>query len=66
VAITKSKGKLTTTQASTRKKLLSELEDAQNSLQFFQTSVLYTDETREPLIQQVNTKIAELQQQLSK
>jgi hypothetical protein len=35
-------------------------------LQFFQTSVLYTDETREPLIQQVNTKIAELQQQLSK
>jgi hypothetical protein len=66
VAVTKSKGKLTTTQASTRKKLLSELEDAQNSLQFFQTSVLYTDETREPLIQQVNTKIAELQQQLSK
>ncbi|RZK45313.1 MAG: RepB family plasmid replication initiator protein [Hymenobacter sp.] len=63
-AITKPKSKLIATQASRRKKLLSELEDAQNSLQFFQTSVLYTDETREPLVQQVNTRISELQQQL--
>jgi hypothetical protein len=64
VAPAKLKGKSTASQSNQRKKLLSELEDAQNSLQFFQTSVLYTDETREPLVQQVNTKILELQQQL--
>ena len=47
-----------------RKKLLSELEDARNSLAFFQTSLLYTDETRPGFVAQVTAKIAELEQQL--
>jgi len=50
--------------ASQRKKLLSELEDARNSLSFFQTSLLYTDDTRPPLVQQVTEKIAQLTLQL--
>jgi hypothetical protein len=49
---------------SQRKKLLSELEDARNSLAFFQTSLLYTDETRPAFVAQVKSKIAELEQQL--
>jgi hypothetical protein len=64
LAATKPKGKLTTAQASQRKRLLSELEEAQNSLKFFQTSVLYTDETRLPLVAQVKKKITSLGAQL--
>jgi len=47
-----------------RKKLNDELADAQNSLQFFQTSLLYTDETRPALVAQVTAKISELEKQL--
>ena len=47
-----------------RKKLTDELADAQNSLQFFQTSLLYTDETRPALVAQVTAKISELEKQL--
>lgn len=49
---------------SQRKKLQSELEDARNSLQFFQTSPLYTEETRQPLVREVKAKIAQLEAQL--
>lgn len=49
---------------SRRKKLLTELEDARNSLAFFQTSLLYTDDTRPGFVAQVRAKIAELEQQL--
>jgi hypothetical protein len=51
---------------SQRKKLQLELEDARNSLQFFQTSLLYTEETRPPLLQEVMTRIAQLELQLAK
>jgi hypothetical protein len=50
--------------ASQRKKLLAELEDARNSLAFFQTSLLYTDDTRPGFVAQVTAKIAELEQRL--
>jgi mRNA-degrading endonuclease toxin of MazEF toxin-antitoxin module len=50
--------------ASQRKKLQSELEDARNSLQFFQTSPLYTEQTRQPLVREVADKIAQLEAQL--
>jgi hypothetical protein len=63
--VTKPKAKSNAALTSRRKKLLSELEDARNSLNFFQTSLLYTDETRPPLIAQVRTKITELEQQLT-
>jgi len=52
--------------SSQRRRLQSELEDARNSLSFFQTSLLYTDETRPPLIAQVKSKIVELEQQLQR
>lgn len=60
----KARGKLNQALSSQRKKLLSELEDARNSLLFFQTSLLYTDETRPVFVAQVKDKIAELEQQL--
>jgi len=50
--------------ASQRKRLQSELEDARNSLQFFQTSPLYTEQTRQPLVREVTAKIAQLETQL--
>jgi hypothetical protein len=50
--------------ASQRKKLLSGLEDARNSLKFVQTALLYTDETRPGAIAQVQARIEELQQRL--
>jgi hypothetical protein len=50
--------------SSQRRRLQSELEDAQNSLSFFQTSLLYTDDTRPALVAQVKSKITELEQQL--
>jgi hypothetical protein len=61
-----SKTKTRTSQALTsqRRRLQSELEDARNSLSFFQTSLLYTDDTRPALVAQVKSKIAELEQQL--
>jgi hypothetical protein len=60
----KPKARVNSTLASQRKKLQSELEDAKNSLQFFQTSPLYTEETRQPLVQEVTAKIAQLEAQL--
>lgn len=50
--------------AKQRKKLTDELADARNSLQFFQTSLLYTDETRHSMVAQVTAKIVELEKQL--
>jgi hypothetical protein len=50
--------------AKQRKKLTDELADARNSLQFFQTSLLYTDETRPALVAQVTAKIAELEKKI--
>jgi hypothetical protein len=47
-----------------RRKLIDDLDDARNSLQFFQTSLLYTDETRPPLVAQVTARIAELEKQM--
>jgi acyl transferase domain-containing protein len=47
-----------------RKKLTDELADARNSLEFFQTSLLYTDDTRPAMVAQVAAKIAELEKQL--
>jgi hypothetical protein len=58
------KNKLNAALASERKKLSSELEDARNSLLFFQTSLLYTDETRPAFVEQVSAKIRELERQL--
>jgi hypothetical protein len=60
----KLKARVSPALANQRKKLQSELEDAKNSLQFFQTSPLYTDQTRQPLLQEVTAKIAELERQL--
>jgi hypothetical protein len=45
------------------KKITSELEDAHNSLRFVQTAIIYTDETRAIALQEVQTRIAELEQQ---
>jgi hypothetical protein len=63
---TPAKPKTKTSQAtsSQRRRLQSELEDAHNSLSFFQTSLLYTDDTRPALVAQVKSKITELEQQL--
>ena len=49
--------------ASQLKKLNSELEDARNSLRFVQTAVIYTDETRPAAVQEVQGRIAQLEQQ---
>jgi uncharacterized protein YdbL (DUF1318 family) len=66
--VTSSKPKARPSQAlnSQRKKLQGELDDARNSLVFFQTSLLYTDDTRPAYVAQVKSKIAELEQQLGK
>jgi hypothetical protein len=45
------------------KKITSELEDAHNSLRFVQTAIIYTDEARTIALQEVQTRIAELEQQ---
>ncbi|RZK42950.1 MAG: RepB family plasmid replication initiator protein [Hymenobacter sp.] len=64
--VTPTKPKARTNQAlsSQRRRLQSELEDAHNSLEFFQTSLLYTDDTRPALVAQVKSKITELEQQM--
>lgn len=64
--VTPTKPKARTNQAlsSQRRRLQSELEDAHNSLAFFQTSLLYTDDTRPALVAQVKSKITELEQQM--
>jgi hypothetical protein len=64
VAPSKPKTRTSQALASQRRRLQSELEDARNSLSFFQTSLLYTDDTRPALVAQVKTKITELEQQL--
>jgi hypothetical protein len=48
-----------------RKKLLSELEDAHNSLKFVQTAVIYNDDTRLVALNEVQAKINQLEKQLS-
>jgi hypothetical protein len=45
------------------RKINSELEDAHNSLRFVQTAVIYTDETRTTALQEVQQRIAQLEQQ---
>jgi len=50
--------------AAQRKKLLDQLADAQTSLRFVQTAVIYTEETRPVAAAEVEAKIAKLQQQL--
>ena len=60
----KSKNRTSQAIASQRRRLQSDLEDARNSLSFFQTSLLYTDDTRPALVAQVKSKITELEQQL--
>lgn len=48
-----------------RKKLLSNLEDALNSLEFVKTAVIYNDETRPEAIGRVQAVVNDLQQQLN-
>jgi hypothetical protein len=60
----KPKNRTSQTLASQRRRLQIELEDARNSLSFFQTSLLYTDDTRPALVAQVKSKITELEHQL--
>lgn len=45
------------------RRLNSELEDAYNSLRFVQTAIIYTDETRITAVQEVQGRIAQLEQQ---
>jgi hypothetical protein len=47
--------------AAQRKKLVSELEDARNSLKFIQTAIIYNDETRPVAAQQVQERITKLE-----
>jgi hypothetical protein len=65
-AAPKPQGRVSPALASQRKKHQSELADARNSLHFFQTSPLYTEATRQPLVQEVTAKIAQLELQLTK
>lgn len=60
----KPKARINQALSSQRRRLQSELEDAHNSLAFFQTSLLYTDDTRPALVAQVKSKITELEQQM--
>jgi hypothetical protein len=48
-----------------RKKLLSELEDAHNSLRFIQTAIIYNDDTRLVASAEVQAKIKQIEEQLS-
>ncbi len=48
-----------------RKKLLSNLEDALNSLEFVKTAVIYTDETRPEALVRVQAIVTGLEQQLA-
>jgi hypothetical protein len=50
--------------SSQRKKLLSELEDARNSLAWAQTAIIYTDDTRPAAVATIRATIAGLEQQL--
>jgi hypothetical protein len=60
-----SKKKINPALTAQRKKLLSELEDAHNSLKFIQTAVIYNDETRLIALNEVQAKISQLENQLS-
>lgn len=59
------KKRLSPSATAQRKKMLSELEDARNSLRFIQTAVIYTDDTRAGAMAEVQAKIAQLTQQLT-
>lgn len=48
-----------------RKKLLSELEDAHNSLRFIQTAVIYNDDTRAVAVAEVQAKINRIEKQIA-
>jgi hypothetical protein len=62
---TVSKKKSSPTLLAQRKKLLSELEDARNSLRFIQTAIIYTDDTRLAAAAEVQTKISHLEKLLA-
>ena len=48
-----------------RKKMLSNLEDARNSLEFVKTAVIYNDETRPEAFERVQVIVVDLEQQLA-
>ncbi|MBO0360842.1 replication initiation protein [Hymenobacter sp. BT186] len=62
-AKSKPKPKNTPAVATQLRRLNSELEDAHNSLNFVQTAVIYTDETRITALREVQKHIAQLEQQ---
>lgn len=47
------------------KKLLSELEDAHNSLRFIQTAIIYNDDTRAVAVAEVQAKINQIEKQIA-
>ena len=59
------KARLKPMQLTRYKKIVSELEDARNSLKFIQTAVIYNDDTRPLAIESVQSIITQLEQQLS-
>jgi hypothetical protein len=65
INVTASKRKTNSTVSAQRKKLLSELEDAHNSLRFIQTAIIYNDDTRLVASAEVQAKIKQIEEQLS-
>jgi hypothetical protein len=57
--------KLGTSVVGERKRLLSELEDARGTLKFANSSPVYTDETRPAVLQNIQTRITSLEEQLA-
>jgi hypothetical protein len=59
------KVKTTPALAAKRKKLLSELDDQRNSMEWAKTAIIYTDETRPAVLARINSLIVNLEQQLT-
>jgi hypothetical protein len=59
----RSKPKSSPAVASQLRRIAGDLEDAHNSLRFIQTAIIYTDEARATALQEVQARIAELEQQ---
>lgn len=59
----KSKAKNNPAVTAQLRRVNSELEDAHNSFRFAQTAIIYTDETRAAALQEVQQRIAQLEQQ---
>jgi hypothetical protein len=59
------KGRPSASVAAQRKKVEDQLADARNSLQFVQSAIIYTDETRPAAVAQVQATIQELEAQLA-